>query len=72
MPVPRPYMPDGTESSRSYSEKLSRCWRHSKNRYHYEWATYLEKARKGEADAFMLGWTGDNGDADNFLYALLR
>ena len=37
----------------------------------YEWATYLEKAANGEADAFLLGWTGDNGDADNFLYVLL-
>ena len=37
----------------------------------FEWATYLDKASKGEADAFMLGWTGDNGDADNFLYVLL-
>ena len=37
----------------------------------YEWATYLEKASKGEADAFLLGWTGDNGDADNFIYVLL-
>ena len=37
----------------------------------FEWATYLEKARNGEADAFMLGWTGDNGDADNFIYVLL-
>ncbi|HWI48740.1 MAG TPA: ABC transporter substrate-binding protein, partial [Rummeliibacillus sp.] len=37
----------------------------------YEWATYLDKAAKGEADAFLLGWTGDNGDADNFLYTLL-
>lgn len=29
------------------------------------------KSKNGEADAFMLGWTGDNGDADNFLYTLL-
>ena len=37
----------------------------------YEWATYFDKASKGEADAFLLGWTGDNGDADNFMYVLL-
>ncbi|MGF0352511.1 ABC transporter substrate-binding protein, partial [Bacillus licheniformis] len=37
----------------------------------YDWATYLDKVRKGEADAFLMGWTGDNGDPDNFIYTLL-
>ena len=36
-----------------------------------EWATYLDMAKNGEFDAFLLGWTGDNGDADNFIYTLL-
>lgn len=36
----------------------------------YDWATYLEKTRKGEQEILQLGWTGDNGDPDNFLYTL--
>jgi peptide/nickel transport system substrate-binding protein len=34
----------------------------------YEWGTYLEKTGAGEHPMAMLGWTGDNGDPDNFLY----
>jgi peptide/nickel transport system substrate-binding protein len=34
----------------------------------FEWGTYLEKTGAGEHPMAMLGWTGDNGDPDNFLY----
>jgi ABC-type transport system substrate-binding protein len=37
----------------------------------YDWATYLEKTYYGEHDMALMGWTGDNGDPDNFLYVLL-
>jgi len=37
----------------------------------YEWGTYLSKTDMGEHQAAMLGWTGDNGDPDNFLWLLL-
>jgi peptide/nickel transport system substrate-binding protein len=37
----------------------------------YEWGTYLQKTGTGEHDMCLLGWTGDNGDADNFLNVLL-
>lgn len=70
MPVPRPYMPDGQKVAEVIQKNLSEVGINAEI-VSFEWATYLEKARNGEADAFMLGWTGDNGDADNFLYVLL-
>ena len=70
MPVPRPYMPDGQKTAEVIQKNLADVGIPSKI-VTFEWATYLEKTQNGEADAFMLGWTGDNGDADNFLYALL-
>ena len=70
MPVPRPYMPDGQKVAEAIQKNLEDVGIKSKI-VSFEWATYLEKAQNGEADAFLLGWTGDNGDADNFLYTLL-
>ena len=70
MPVPRPYMPDGKKVAEVIQKNLADIGITAKIVSH-EWATYLELASKGDADAFMLGWTGDNGDADNFLYVLL-
>ncbi|MEK4533270.1 ABC transporter substrate-binding protein [Solibacillus sp. FSL K6-1554] len=70
MPVPRPYMPDGAKVAEVIQKNLEDVGIPSKI-VTFEWATYLEKAKNGEADAFMLGWTGDNGDADNFIYTLL-
>lgn len=70
MPVPRPYMPDGQKVAEAIQKNLADVGIPSKI-VTFEWATYLEKAKNGEADAFLLGWTGDNGDADNFLYTLL-
>lgn len=70
MPVPRPYMPDGAKVAEVIQKNLEDVGIPSKI-VTFEWATYLEKAKNGEADAFMLGRTGDNGDADNFIYTLL-
>ncbi len=33
----------------------------------YDWGTYLEKMRAGEADLFLNGWMADFPDATNFL-----
>ncbi|TWT24121.1 ABC transporter substrate-binding protein [Planomicrobium sp. CPCC 101110] len=70
MPVPRPYMPDGQKVAEAIQKNLADVGIKAEI-VSFEWATYLEKAAAGEADAFLLGWTGDNGDADNFLYVLL-
>ena len=70
MPVARPYMPDAAKVAEVIKQNLEAVGIPAKI-VSYEWAVYLDKAKNGEADAFMLGWTGDNGDADNFLYTLL-
>jgi peptide/nickel transport system substrate-binding protein len=70
MPVARPYMPEAQKVAEVIQESFSKIGVTAKIQT-VDWATYLEKATKGEFDAFMLGWTGDNGDADNFLYTLL-
>lgn len=37
----------------------------------HDWTTFLEKTANGEAQSYLAGWIGDNGDPDNFLYVLL-
>ena len=37
----------------------------------FEWGEYLKRSKAGEHETVLLGWTGDNGDPDNFLSALL-
>ncbi|MBS4196374.1 ABC transporter substrate-binding protein [Lederbergia citri] len=70
MPVARPYMPEAQKVAEVIQESLSQIGVKA-NIKTVDWNTYLEKATAGEFDMFMLGWTGDNGDPDNFIYTLL-
>ncbi len=33
----------------------------------YDWTTYKQKIKAGDYDICFYGWTGDNGDPDNFM-----
>jgi peptide/nickel transport system substrate-binding protein len=37
----------------------------------FEWGEFLSKIHNGEHAMALAGWSGDNGDPDNFLYTLL-
>ncbi|OEF99386.1 peptide ABC transporter substrate-binding protein [Vulcanibacillus modesticaldus] len=70
MPVPRPYIPQGKKIAEAMQADFEKIGVKT-NLVTEEWATYLEKTGNGEHSMAFLGWTGDNGDPDNFLYVLL-
>lgn len=70
MPVQRPYNPN----AKLMAEMLQADWAKigvKVNLQTYEWGEYLKRASKGEHDIVISGWTGDNGDPDNWLGTLL-
>ncbi len=70
MSVQRPYNPN----AKLMAEMLQSDWAKigiKAKLITYEWGEYLKRAKKGEYDVFMGGWTGDNGDPDNWLGVLL-
>lgn len=70
MPVSRPYMPDGRKVAEAIQGDLAKIGVKAKI-MSYDWGTYLDKVQAGEHDMALLGWTGDIGDPDNFLYVLM-
>ncbi len=70
MPVSRPYMPNAQKIAEAIQQDFNKIGVKTKI-ITYEWATYLDKLKKGESQMFLIGWTGDNGDPDNFLATLL-
>ncbi|MBW2516376.1 MAG: ABC transporter substrate-binding protein, partial [Deltaproteobacteria bacterium] len=71
MPVPRPYNPDGMKIGVAMAADLAKIGINARV-VSYEWGTYLKRQREQpeDMDLFQLGWTGDNGDPDNFLAVL--
>ena len=70
IPVSRPYNPNCKKMAEMMQADLAKVGI-KVNLVSFEWAAYLERARKGEHQMILMGWTGDNGDPDNFLNVLL-
>ncbi len=69
MPVSRPYMfdpPKIGEAIQSYLAAVGIIV----NFYQVDWGTYLQETEAGNHNMCLLGWTGDNGDPDNFMNVL--
>lgn len=70
MPVQRPYNPNGKLMAEMIQSDWAKIGVKAKI-VTYEWGEYLKRAKTGEHDAMIIGWTGDNGDPDNWLGTLL-
>lgn len=68
--APRPYLPDPERVAEAIAGQL-RDAGITVTLQPFEWGVYLAKIRNGEHPMCLIGWTGDNGDPDNFLYTLL-
>ena len=69
MPVQRPYNPN----AKLMAEMLQADWAKvgiKARIVSYEWGEYLKRVKNGEHDVALMGWTGDNGDPDNWLGTL--
>jgi len=71
MPVQRPYNPNARRMAELIQADFAKVGVEVEI-VTYEWGEYLSRSRPKDRDgAVLLGWTGDNGDPDNFLAVLL-
>ena len=71
MPVSRPYMPNARRVVEMIQEDFAKVGV-TVEVVTYDWGEYLKRANAVDHDGAMTaGWTGDNGDPDNFLNVLL-
>ena len=70
MPVQRPYNPNAKRIAELMQADLAKVGVKAEIKS-FEWGEYRKRMQAGEHQMGMLGWTGDNGDPDNFLHTLL-
>ncbi len=71
MPVQRPYNPNARRMAELIQADFAKVGVEAEI-VSYEWGEYLKRSKDKDRDgAVLLGWTGDNGDPDNFLAVLL-
>lgn len=67
-PVARPYNPDGEAIGEAQISFLADIGIQAELASAGDWSAYLDARRNGELlGMYQLGWTGDNGDPDNFI-----
>ncbi len=69
MPVQRPYNPDARRIAELMQSDLAKIGVKARV-VSYEWGEYRKRIQAGEHLTALFGWTGDNGDPDNFFVPL--
>ena len=67
MPVSRPYNPNAKRMAEMMQADLEKVGIHA-TLVSFEWGEYRKRMDAGEHQMGLRGWTGDNGDPDNFLF----
>ncbi len=68
--TPRPYLPQPQRVAETIRSELHKIGI-TVELVPLEWSVFLDKTKHGEHALCLAGWSGDNGDPDNFLYTLL-
>ena len=67
MPVARPYFPDPKRIAEMIASDLRKVGIVTITSTSTDFATYRDQFKRNALQAWLYGWTGDNGDPDNFL-----
>lgn len=70
MPVQRAYNPNAVTMAKLIQADLKKIGINVKI-ISYEWSTFLRRLSLGEHQSFLLGWTADHPDPDNFFTPIL-
>lgn len=70
MPIQRPYNPNAITMAKLIQSDLKKI-NIKVNIISYEWNTFLQRLKRGEHQSFLLGWSADHPDPDNFFTPML-
>jgi len=70
MPVQRPYNPNAITMAKLIQADLNNIGI-KVNIISYEWNAFLNRLKHGEHQSFLLGWSADHPDPDNFFSPIL-
>lgn len=68
--APRPYLPEPQRVAETIQANLEQAGIHV-TLQPFEFGVFLDNVKHGRHEMCLIGWTGDNGDPDNFFYPLL-